>query len=42
MSDEAPHLKESAKAALKLTDAERIDRVRSARWIGYTRAKQIL
>lgn len=42
MADETPHLKESARAALKLPDAERIDRVRGARWIGYTRARQIL
>jgi len=36
------HLNENASAVLKLSDKERIDRVRSARWIGYTRAKQIL
>lgn len=38
----ADHLNEAAKAALSLSDAERIDRARSARWIGYTRAKQVL
>lgn len=37
-----PHLNESARTALQLTDAERIDRIRSARWIGYTRAKEII
>lgn len=36
------HLAEAAKAALELDESERIDRVRSARWIGYTRAKQVL
>jgi hypothetical protein len=38
----ADHLNEAAKSALSLSDPERIDRVRSARWIGYTRAKQVL
>lgn len=42
MSHEVNHLNEQAKAALELEDKERIDRVRSARWIGYTRAKHIL
>jgi hypothetical protein len=36
------HLNEAAKAALESEDSERIDRVRSARWIGYTRAKRVL
>lgn len=36
------HLNESARAALELDDSERIDRVRGARWIGYTRAKHVL
>jgi type II secretory pathway predicted ATPase ExeA len=36
------HLNEGARAALKLTDAERIYRIRSARWIGYTKAKELL
>lgn len=42
MVPETQHLNESAKAALRLTRAERINRVRSARWIGYTRAKEII
>jgi type II secretory pathway predicted ATPase ExeA len=36
------HLNESARAALELDDSERINRVRSSRWIRYTRAKQVL
>lgn len=36
------HLNEAARAALELGDSERIDRVRIARWIRYTRAKQVL
>lgn len=36
------HLNEGAKAALGMSDAERIHYVRSPRWIGYTRAKQVL
>lgn len=36
------HLKDGAKEALKLSKEERIHRIRSARWIGYTRARQIL
>lgn len=36
------HLNDAAKEALSLSDEERIERIRSARWIGYTRAKQIL
>lgn len=36
------HLNEAARAALELDDSERIDRVRIARWIRYTRAKQVL
>jgi len=42
MSFETPHLNEGARSAIQLSDAERIDRVRSARWIGYTRSKEIL
>lgn len=42
MSYEAAHLSEQARAALTLSVKERIDRVRGARWIGYTRAKVIL
>jgi hypothetical protein len=36
------HLNEAVKAALELSDSERINRVRGTRWIGYTRAKQVL
>jgi DNA polymerase III delta prime subunit len=36
------HLNEAARAALELGVSERIDRVRGTRWIGYTRAKQVL
>lgn len=36
------HLNEAAHAALELTDDERIARIQSARWIGYTRARQVL
>lgn len=36
------HLNAGAVSALELSDAERINRVRSSRWIGYTRAKQVL
>jgi len=39
---EAEHLSESARAALVLPDDERIERIRRARWIGYTRAREIL
>lgn len=42
MSWEASHLSEQSRAALDLDDSERIDRVRRARWIGYSRAKEIL
>lgn len=42
MSNEATHLNEQARSALGLSDSERIDRVRRARWIGYSRAKEIL
>lgn len=37
-----PHLKESAKAAMALTDAERIAVVRTGEWIPYPRAKVVL
>jgi hypothetical protein len=40
--NEYKHLNESAREVLKLSKEERIDRIRSARWIGYTRAKEIL
>ena len=42
MNDDSPHLNENARATLSLPLAERIEYVRSPRWIGYTRAKQIL
>lgn len=42
MSVRTTHLSSAAAAALALSDAERIERIRSPRWIGYTRAKQIL
>lgn len=40
-ADIASHLTESAREALKLTDAERIHRINGERWIGYARAKEI-
>src|SRR5918912_1003967 len=42
MSDEYTHLNERAKEALKLSTQERIAYIRQERWIGYTRAKEIL
>ncbi len=39
---DAGHLNASARAALGLPPAARIDRIRSPRWIGYPRAKQLL
>jgi hypothetical protein len=36
------HLPTAARAALDLPTAERIEHIRRARWIGYTRAKQLL
>lgn len=36
------HLNDSAIEALTLSDAERIHKIRSERWIGYPKAKQIL
>jgi len=42
MSDEYKHLNESAREALKLSIEDRIARLRAPRWIGYTRAKEIL
>jgi hypothetical protein len=42
MNDEYKHLNESAREALKLPIEERIARLRAPRWIGYTRAKEIL
>ena len=42
MSVRTTHLSSAAAAALALSDAERIERIRSPRWIGYTRARQVL
>lgn len=42
MSDEYSHLNDIPREALQLSDEERIARIRSARWIGYTRAREIL
>jgi type II secretory pathway predicted ATPase ExeA len=42
MAEQVAHLHASACAALDLPVGERIRRIRSPRWIGYTRAKQIL
>jgi hypothetical protein len=42
MNNGPDHLNEQARAVLELSDAERISRVRRTRWIGYTRAQQIL
>lgn len=39
---EPSHLSERARAALSLPDEQRIERIRRARWIGYTRAQAIL
>jgi hypothetical protein len=38
----AEYLNEQARAALDLPSQERIARIRQPRWIGYTRAKQVL
>jgi len=42
MTSQTDHLNESAKAALALSDHERINFIRRPRWIGYTKAKQII
>src|SRR5439155_17694832 len=42
MADRVSHLTEQAHAALALSVDERIEHIRRPRWIGYTRAKQIL
>jgi type II secretory pathway predicted ATPase ExeA len=42
MTQRIDHLNESARAALALNDQERIDFIRRPRWIGYTKAKQII
>lgn len=39
---EGDHLSESAREALQLPDDQRIARITGARWIGYTRAQDIL
>ena len=36
------HLNDSAKGMLSLDDAQRIEKIRSDRWIGYSKAKSIL
>lgn len=41
-ADHPPHLSVAAAEALSLTEAERIERIRSPRWIGYPRTKAIL
>src|SRR5258705_8898580 len=38
----ASHLSPAVRAALELSDEERIQRVRSPRWIGYPMAKRVL
>ncbi len=42
MSEYPAHLNESAAKLLELGNDERIERIRSPRWIGYPRAKEIL
>lgn len=42
MTNQIDHLNESARAALALSDQERINFIRRPRWIGYTKAKQII
>jgi type II secretory pathway predicted ATPase ExeA len=42
MGEAAAHLSEHAQATLALAVEERLDRIRRPRWIGYTRAKQLL
>lgn len=42
MTQQTDHLNESARAALALSDQERINFIRRPRWIGYTKAKQII
>jgi hypothetical protein len=42
MSNPVGHLNDAAVEALSLSDVERIERIRSPRWIGYTRAKLII
>jgi Bacterial TniB protein len=42
MRSQTDHLNESAKAALALSDQERINFIRRPRWIGYTKAKEVI
>jgi type II secretory pathway predicted ATPase ExeA len=42
MADGVSHLNDSARAVLNLSHEARIEHVRRPRWIGYTRAKQLL
>jgi hypothetical protein len=42
MTSRTDHLNESAKATLALSDQERIDFIRRPRWIGYTKAKEVI
>jgi Bacterial TniB protein len=42
MVEAAAHLSANAQAPLALSVEERLDRLRRPRWIGYTRAKQLL
>ena len=42
MNNHGSHLSRAVRPALELTNEERIKRVRSPRWIGYTTAKRIL
>lgn len=42
MGEEYKHLNEAARKALELTTAERIAYIRKTRWVGYTRAREIL
>ena len=39
---EGAHLSQAAQAVLMLSDDQRIARISGARWIGYTRAQDIL
>ena len=42
MTNPTPHLSEAAAKLLALSDAERVERIRASRWIGYPRAKAVL
>src|SRR5581483_6511084 len=41
-SESAMHLSESVRQLLDLGDEKRIEHLRAQRWIGYTKAKQVL